>query len=77
MCIYTNTFLQIAYPLGLNLRFLFEFGEVQRYETLLGYQESSNRSRPSLEPKSLTWHILEIRDSVTVHFYLVPFLYVT
>jgi len=54
MCIYTNTFLQIAHRLGLNLRFLFEFGELQRYETLLDYQESSNRSRPYLEPKILT-----------------------
>ena len=45
MCIYTNTFLQIAHPLGLNLRFVFVFGELQRYEILLDYQESSNLSR--------------------------------
>ena len=41
-------FQQIAQHLGLNLRFEFEFGELQRYETLLDYQVSSNRSRPYL-----------------------------
>jgi hypothetical protein len=40
--IYTTTFLQIAHHLDLNLRFLFEFGELNKYETLLDYQESDN-----------------------------------
>ena len=42
MCIYTTTFLQIAQYLGLNLRSIFEYGELHKYETLLDYQESGN-----------------------------------
>ena len=45
ICIYTTTFPQIAHYLGLNLRFVFEFGELHRYKTLLDYQESSSWSR--------------------------------
>jgi hypothetical protein len=38
ICIYTTTVLQIAQRLVLNLRFVFEFGEIHNYETLLGFE---------------------------------------
>jgi len=49
------TFLQITHHLELNLRFVFEFGKLHRYETLLHYHEFSARSRPYLETKILTF----------------------
>ena len=75
--IYTITFLLSTHHLELNLYFVFEFGELQRYDTLLYYQESSNRTRLFVETKILTWQILETKDRITVPFYIVQFLYVT